>query len=160
MRPCERGIWVVLRRTMGIRLSHFSKHDVITLLHYSIAIPRTLYLLKTLPCFRSLLLKSFDQELLSCLNTILNVDLVDDLAWAQATLPAGFGGIGVHDTTLLAPSTFLASAADCVSLIEQILPPRLHDASHPAIEDALQEWRRGHSHPGNIHQKSWDHPHV
>ena len=33
-------------KTMGARLSHFSKHDAITLLRHSIAIPRVLYLLR------------------------------------------------------------------------------------------------------------------
>ena len=51
-----------------------------------IAIPRILYLLRTAPCFRFPLLKSFDLELCSCLSAILNVDLVDDSAWTQATL--------------------------------------------------------------------------
>ena len=152
-------------KTMGARLSHFSKHDAITLLRHSIAILRVLYLLRTAPCFQSPLLKSFDLELRSCLSSILNVDLVDDLAWTQATLPIGFGGIGVRNTTLLAPSAFLPSAAGCVSRTEQILPSRLHGTSHPAAEEALQEWKVGHSHqppvsPGNIHQRSWDQPRV
>ena len=124
-----------------------------------------MYLLRTAPCFLSPLLKSFDLELRSCLSTILNVNLVDDSTWTQATLPTGSGGIGVRNTTQLAPSAFLASAAGCMSLIEQILPPRLHGTSHPAVEDALQEWRMGHSHqppasPENVHQRSWDQPRV
>ena len=124
-----------------------------------------MYLLRTAPCFLSPLLKSFDLELRSCLSTILNVNLVDDSTWTQATLPTGSGGIGVRNTTQLAPSAFLASAAGCTSLIEQILPPRLHGTSHPAVEDALQEWRMGHSHqppasPENVHQRSWDQPRV
>ena len=127
---------------MGTRLSHFSKNDAITLLRYFIAIPKVLYLLRTAPCFQSLLLKSFDLELRSCLSAILNVDLVDNSAWTQATLPIGFGGIGVRNTSQLAPSAFLASAAGCVSLTEQILPPRQHGVSHPGAEEALQsgEW--------------------
>ena len=152
-------------KTTGTRLSHFSKHDAITLLRHSIAIPRVMYLLRTAPCFLSPLLKSFDLELRSCLSTILNVNLVDDSTWTQATLPTGSGGIGVRNTAQLAPSAFLASAAGCMSLIEQILPPRLHGTSHPAVEDALQEWRMGHSHqppasPENVHQRSWDQPRV
>ena len=129
---------------MGTRLSH--KHDAITLLRHSIAIPRVMYLLRTAPCFWFPLLKSFDLELRSCLSTILNVNLVDDLTWTQATLPTGSGGIGVRNTTQLASSAFLASAAGYMTLIEQILPPRLHGTSHPAVEDVLQEWRMGHSH--------------
>ena len=152
-------------KTMGTRLSHFSKHDAITLLRHSIAIPRIMYLLRTAPCFWSPLLESFDLELRSCLSTILNADLVDDSAWTQATLPTGFGGIGVRNTKQLAPSAYLASAAGCTSLIERILPLRLHGASHPAVKDALQEWKMGHSHqppdsPGNVHQRSWDQPRV
>ncbi len=131
-------------KTMGTRLSH--KHDAITLLRHSIAIPRVMYLLRTAPCFWFPLLKSFDLELRSCLSTILNVNLVDDLTWTQATLPTGSGGIGVRNTTQLASSAFLASAAGYMTLIEQILPPRLHGTSHPAVEDLLQEWRMGHSH--------------
>ena len=75
----------------------------------------------------------------------------------MATLPTGFVGSGVRSTTQLVLSAFLASAAGCVSLIEEILPPRLHCASDLAVEDALQERRKGHGHqppalpPGNIH---------
>ena len=77
-------------------------------------------MLRTAPCFQSLLPKYFDLELHSCLSAILNVDLDDDSAWAQATLPIEFGGIGVRNTTPLAPSAFLASAAGSDSLTDQI----------------------------------------
>ena len=56
------------------------------------------------------------------LSTILNVDLDNDSAWLQATLPVRAGGLGIRRAVQLASSAYLASAAGCSALIQEILP--------------------------------------
>ena len=124
-----------------------TKHDAILLLRHCIATPRVLYTLRTAPCFRSPCLEDFDLELCSILSTVLNINLDNDLVWAQATLPVRNGGIGVRRATQLAPPAFLASAAGCSSLINQIVPQRLRNTSDLAIAEAVHVWSRGHNQP-------------
>ena len=112
-------------KTMGSRLPHFHRQDALLLLRQSFAIPKILYTLRTAPCCISPVLASFDQELRSILTSILNVSLDDHSAWIQATLPVGAGGLGIRRATQLAPSAFLASAAGCKDLLNQIIPNRL-----------------------------------
>ena len=85
-----------------------SKQDALFLIHCALAIPKTLYLLRTAPCFHSPLLEVFDQELRSLLNLTLNIPFEDHHTWLQATLPVGCGGLGVRMSVQLAPSAFLA----------------------------------------------------
>ena len=66
-------------------------------------------------------IKSFDDTPNRILCQVLNVDLSQDLAWLQASLPIRAGGLGVRRATQLAPSTFLASAAGCSYLVQQIM---------------------------------------
>ena len=60
--------------TMGSRLCHFSKHNVFLLLHYSFAIPKILYVVRTAHCFSSPMLEVFDRELGSVLSTVLYIN--------------------------------------------------------------------------------------
>ena len=156
---------VISLKTMGSRLCLLCKHDALILLRHSIAIPKILYTLRTAPCFSSSVLKSFDQELRCILSDVLNISLDSDSAWSQATLPVGYGGIGVRSAVQLAPSAFLASAAGSSDLVRHILPGRLSSAPYPAIEDAKIEWSRGHDrppppYPADMRQKAWDIPRV
>lgn len=60
----------------------------------------------------------------SCIPTlahILNLS-EDNCAWTQASLPVGFGGLGIRSLALLEPSAFLASAAGCSDIIRLITP--------------------------------------
>ena len=95
----------------------------------------------------------------------INISLLSDFAWSQATLPVGFGGIGVRSAVQLAPSAFLASAAGSSDLIRCILPDRLVGIPYPAVEDAKIVWSKGHDlppppHPAALRQKAWDTPCV
>ena len=152
-------------KIMGSRLCHLRMHDALILLRHSLAIPKILYLLRTAPCFSSPCLESFDHDLRIILSEMLNINLDSDSAWSQATLPVGFGGIGVRSAVQLAPSAFLASAAGCSDLIHRILPGAQVDFLYPAVESAKEVWYRGHdqsppSHPSDVHQKAWDIPRV
>ena len=89
-------------------------------------------------------LATFDQELHLILVEILNVNLDAHSTWIQATLPVGEGGLGIHRSTQLAPSAFLASAAGCKDLLIQILPNRLKDTTPPYVLEVCSEWKQGH----------------
>ena len=111
-------------------------------------------------------LSDFDNLQRSILGDIANIRIDDDdLAWAQASLPVGAGGLGIRSVLQLAPSAFLASAAGSSDLIHQILPSRLRSLPYPAVEDALASWCQGHREspplaPASSRQKAWDGPRV
>ena len=151
---------------MGDRFRHLHAHDAYCLLRHSFSIPKVLYTLRTSPCFLSSRLGDFDNLQRLILGDITNIRLNDDdLAWAQASLPVGAGGLGIRSAVQLAPSAFLASAAGSSDLIHQILPPQMRSLPYPAVSDALDSWSQGHCEsppptPASSRQKAWDAPRV
>ena len=149
---------------LGNKLQYLYSHDAFCLLRHTLAIPKALHMLRTslasFPCTA----QNFDSLLRSLLGTILNINLTD-LAWTQASLPVWTGSLGVKSTTLLAPSTFLASAAGSAHLVHQILPQRFHNSPCPATEEVLNSWHQGNNVPppsglDAFRQKAWDLPRV
>ena len=72
-------------------------------------------------------------------------------------------GSGIRSAVQLAPSAFLASAAGCTGLIQEILPPRLQGIPEPYIKLGLNCWSQKHEQPppppSSAHQqKAWDAP--
>ena len=124
---------------LGDRLHLLSSHDALLILRHSLCIPKVLYILRTAPCF----LSTFDNRLRSLLSGVLNVDLSNDRAWIQATLPVKAGGIGVRRVSQLAPSAYLASAAGCSDLTQLIQPPLFQDLPVPYWAEAVECWKRG-----------------
>ena len=158
---------VDLLKVMGERLSLLCSHDALILLRHSFSLPKVLYILRTAPCFLSCHLQSFDDVLRSILSLIVNVPLGSDSAWLQASLPVKAGGIGIRRSTQLAPSAYLASAAGCSDLVQQILPPYLsHNVGHSHYyEAALSLWAENHSYsppsqPSASRQRVWDAPKI
>ena len=152
-------------KLMGERLSCLSSQDALLLLHHSFAIPNLLYLLRTAPCFLSKQLEVFDDMLWSTLSKVLNVDLDLDRVWLQASLPVCSGGLGVRRSTQLAPSAYLASAAGCSTLLQQIVRPPALICHNANVDSALRIWSSGHSQPppslpDSIRQHNWDAPHI
>ena len=146
---------------MGNRLNLLPSHDALLLLRSSFAIPKVLYLLRIAPCFLSPELGGFDDLLRSLLSSIVNIPLSNESTWLQASLPVRAGGIGIRKTVQLAPSAYLASAAGCSDLIQQILPPRLHSTVDLHVEMALNLWQQLHDHPplslpASCSQRVWD----
>ena len=122
-----------------------------------------LYILRSAPCFSSAHLGAYDEELRSTLSEVFNISLKDDSSWLQASLPVGYGGIGVHRATQLAPSAFLTSAAGSSALISCILPDRFGSSVYPYVEQALSVWSESHDLPPppppvDKRQKAWDVP--
>ena len=96
------------------------------------------------------------------LTKILNIDL-DDIQWSQANLSVNAAGLGIRVTVKLAPSTFLASAAQTLLLQNLILPFRTASILDIDVCDASSSWTifSGISEPPNKVwqiQKVWHHP--
>ena len=150
-------------KVLGNRLPHLFKQDALFLIRSALAIPKTLHLLRTAPCFSSPLLEVFDEELCSILSSPLNLSLDNLHTWLQATLPVNCGGLGVRRSVQLAPSAFLASATASSSLIQQLLPSRLTDLPYASKEEALHLWLQTAvcsppSAPVDKTQRAWDEP--
>ena len=117
-----------------------------------------MYTLRCSPTFEHCLLDDFDHSLRLGLSRLANVQ-VDDLNWVQASLPVKDGGLGIRSVGLLAPSAFLALAAETQDLQAQLLPvgcPR-----DPYLDSALDVWsgRYGSSKPqgtDRFKQRCWD----
>ena len=122
---------------MGKSLELLSSHDALLLLRHSLSIPKVLYILRTAPCFLTDLLSTFDDHLRTLLSEILNVNLANESAWTQASLPV--------KATQLAPSAYLASAAGCSELIQLILPSKLRGLTDPYFATGVDVWRQGSS---------------
>jgi len=128
-------------RLLTRRLEFMPSHDSLFLLRNVLAAPRLMYLLRTAPCTDSPELPLFDAVLRDSLSTTLNVD-IDDRRWAQASLPVRWGGLGVRGIVLLAPSAYLASAANTMELTSALLPARLRNIEDSGIESAMSAWTR------------------
>ena len=146
---------------MGKRLQLLSSHDALLLVQHSLSIPKVLYILRTAPCFLTDLLSTFDDHLITLLSEILNVNMADESAWTQASLPVKAGGIGVRRATQLAPSAYLASAAGCSELIQLILPIKLRGLTDSYFATRVEVWKQGSSIdapcPSQLtHKHAWD----
>lgn len=144
------------------RLPLMPAHDGLFLLANIISMPRLLYTLRTAPCTGSAELHSYDKQLRSLLCTMLNINL-SETAWEQASLPVGWGGLGIRSAVMLAPSAYLASAAGAANLIQNLLPTRLHSSINQSAEVALTAWKQRVDPtvlppvaPHSSRQKIWD----
>ena len=121
-----------------------------------------MYTLRTAPCFRSAILKTYDDCLREILGGVTNNLLEQDSqAWVQATLPVKLGGLGVWRAIDIVPSAYLASVHLTSELVDDILPPSFSSQSVPFKEEAKLFWSMGHEcHPPEEilahRQKAWD----
>ena len=136
-----------------------SAHDAILILTHSLSAPKLMYILRCSPCSDHMGLDEFDRILRMTLSVAVNVE-IDDLAWVQASLPVGDGGLGIRSVALLAPSAFLASAAATLDLQAQILPQGVvyPDSGHDLALAAWLERFSALPPEGGAQgkQKSWD----
>ena len=139
---------------IGERLKYFQSQDALSLLRHSFALPEMLYILRTSPYYESDDLSLYDDLLESLTSRILNISFRDnESAWTQATLPVGFGGLGIRSAVQLAPSAFIASAATSSELAQQILSPRSRHLHRLCLDNAIDRW-------GNIHEQPALLPHL
>ena len=151
-------------KIIGERLQHLSSENALLILRNSMAIPKVPYILRTAPCYLSDQLNTFDDALRSILSDVLNVDLSNEQAWLQASLPVRADGLGVRRAAQLAPSAYLASTAGCSTLVHQILPSSCN-STDPNLDSAISSWNQGlfvppPSSPNSTRQRAWDEPHV
>src|SRR5882757_7151016 len=106
---------------MTMRLQFLSRHEGLFLLRSSLGVQRLLHVLRSTLCFRSPEIAIFDEALRTSLSKISNCCLSDD-AWARASLPMRWGGLGVRSVSSLAVPAFLASSTASLSLVEALLP--------------------------------------
>ena len=151
-------------KIIGERLQHLSSQDAFLILRNLMAILKVLYTLRTASCYLSDHLNTFDDALRSILSNVLNINLSNEQAWLQASLPAHAGGLGVRRAAQLAPSAYLASAASSSTLVHQIIPSSCN-STDPNLESAISSWNQGlsvppPSSPNSTCQCAWDEPHV
>ncbi|HEY9807279.1 MAG TPA: hypothetical protein V6D04_11970, partial [Candidatus Obscuribacterales bacterium] len=146
------------------RIRFMPAHDGLFLLTNIVAIPRLLYLLRTVPCTGNVELQKYDDAVRSALESLLNIELPEP-AWLQASLPVRFGGLGMRSTVALAPSAFLASAARALDLMAVLLPPFFQTAGDKSVTVAVNSWELQVgptvSQPSGVMrkvQKAWDAP--
>ena len=147
---------------LGERLKRLTAHDALLLLRNCFALPKLMYILRTAPCFRSPALQSYDDCLREILSHVTNNHLESDgSAWEQATLPVGFGGLGIRSAVDVAPSAYLASTHSSAQLIKAILPESLQTIPIPHVDEAKASWSAGHESeaPEDVaacKQRAWD----
>ena len=144
------------------RLAKLSSHEAFYLLKASFGMPRLLYLMRSAPTFGSSDLPPLSAHIRELLSGTLNVQLEDD-AWAQASLPVRWGGLGVRDVASLSASAFLSSRAATASLVERILPLAATSGHCPLQQAALLSWSQsgGTNAPTGAEagkQRLWDDP--
>ena len=118
------------------RLKLISAHDALIILRNCLSAPKLNYTLRASPCAGHTKLSEFDGILKKAICSICNINLTDE-QWIQASLHIRFGGLGVRSVTSLAPSAFLAYAADTNPLQEMILLsiPIITDLAASEIQD-------------------------
>ena len=103
------------------RLNSIDPHQAFVLLKNSFAIPKLTYLLRSSRAFQETdLLEEIDMTLRNSMSSIVNIDFTNE-SWAQASLPARSGGLGIRKSADIALPCFISSALSASSLVEAIL---------------------------------------
>ena len=126
------------------RLSMLQAHDAMIILRNSLSIPKLMYILRTADCCDNELLTQFDNLVSKGISTILTCELSEDQL-LQASLPDKSRGLGFRSSSSLAPSAFLASAAETKELqaiilaqVEKILQTQVPDFTRNRV---LERWK-------------------
>ena len=101
--------------------------------------PKFQQLMRSSPAFDSSEPTPLSEGIRELLSAILNIQLEDE-AWAQASLPVRWGGLGVRDVIHLAETSFLSSLAATAPPVERILPQTAHSGDCPLRQAALVLW--------------------
>ena len=109
-----------------------ASHDALTILRNSLSAHKLNYNLRASPCAGHHSLSKYDSILRQAIGSVININLSND-QWIQASLPVRLGGLGIRSVSMLAPSAFLASAAETKQIQDSILP------SHSTVPDTYVE---------------------
>ena len=139
------------------KLCNIDRHGALTLLRRPIDHVRIVYAMRSSPCFESSELNSYDNELKSITERILNIQ-ISDREWKQASLPASLSGLSIRTPRDLAVSAFICGVRSCERLVSTIVPGAGTDL---AFNDAVTIWQQ-HSGlmdmPTSFNMKDWDRP--
>ena len=122
-----------------------------------------MHTLRCAPCSGHLLFYEFDNLLCEGISVITN-SLLSDLQWLQASLPIREGGLGIRHASLLALSTFLASAASTTFLQDLLLQSATSSRDHRVMLGHAS-WSQLYSancptEDSAFKQRTWDAPAV
>ncbi|XP_065318826.1 uncharacterized protein LOC135926824 [Gordionus sp. m RMFG-2023] len=130
-------------------------HKSFFLLKNFFFIPRILYALRSTPIFKyPIPLQTYEKGIKDLTEKIVNIRF-NETAWAQATLPTKFGGLGIRSPHDLAITTFILS-----SLLTKPITTSHNSKEDLSLIVAMDIWKtriNADSHPPTTHrQKDWD----
>lgn len=143
------------------RITKINAHMAYTIIKFCLFAPKFIYSVRSSPFWKHPSLTSkLDDSIQNILSLVLNIPL-DDQAWAQASLPIRFGGLGIRKISSVALPAFLASVHKTEELISKILSKsrRLHQTAH--VSEAIDRWKSLCSDdvPNTTSsQRQWDEP--
>ncbi|XP_065315661.1 uncharacterized protein LOC135924531 [Gordionus sp. m RMFG-2023] len=134
-------------------------HKSFFLLKNFFFIPRILYALRSTPIFKyPIPIQTYEKGIKDLTEKIVNIRF-NETAWAQATLPTKFGGLGIRSPLDLATTTFISS-----SLLTKPITTAHNSKEDLSLIVAMDIWKtriNADSHPPTTHkQKDWDAPVV
>jgi len=124
---------------MCVRLQLLTSHGALFLLKSSLAMPKWLYMLRTLPCFFSGYLNTVDVQQREASSGLLNILLTDEFG-TQSSMPVRWGGLGLRSLTDFAHSAYLSSLELVRPLLADILPPVAFDYATALGSQAIISW--------------------
>jgi hypothetical protein len=137
------------------RLKILPRHCAMFILRNSFTIPRFNYILRTTPCFDSIILKDIDIMFKVAIEETLNIHLTES-SHIQASLPVYQGGLGIRNTEDLSLPAYLSSTTATTELSTKIISDYRHSAEYDL---AMLKWNdlTGNQIPNLPQiQKSWD----
>ena len=142
------------------RLPLLQSHDAMSLLRYSISVPKLHYTRRMSDFSENAMPTYFDTFQRQCISDIINVD-INEFQWTQATLSIRDDGLGICSITMFASSAFLAWATSILQIQNDILSEILHDVTDSSIDKANSSWKAKSNidiprHELRNKQKEWD----
>lgn len=136
-------------------------HNAFFLLNKSLYTPKLVFLLRASTAFR-VDLQQYVDKCRECFSSLFNLNFQDDNLWKQASLPVKYGGLGLRDFSVLAPSCFLSSMAASALMQKEALKDSIISASTEDFNSAINCWKTHSPNaslpPTNLQasQKEWD----
>lgn len=122
------------------RLSNLQSHYALFLLRSCFTVPKLIYFLRTTPTWRiQNQIDEIDRSMKEALVSILNIEL-NEIQWAQASLPVRFGGLGVRKLNDISIPAFLASTHSVENLMSTITDIKDFKSETPFL-DASSLWK-------------------
>jgi len=136
MHPRARqSTWLIRHRPFTLIFSKKRELKNLFLLRSSLGVPRLLHVLRSSRVSVAPRVTVFDEAFKGLLVEDSNCSLSDN-AWARASLPVRWGGLGVRSVSSLTVPTFLASSIASLTLVETLLPQVVLGHYSPVMAEA------------------------